>query len=129
MTDYSAIIRDHLIQQHAQSLDSKGNCAYRTKSGNKCAIGCLIPDTTYIENLEGVGLRNFAYSNNPRNSASTLAQNQLIAILPPDLNIHLAARWQMYHDYSWENFSYTNWLNGDESQSPTAFHNWLEAQS
>ncbi len=28
-------------------------CAYRTPDGNKCAIGCLIPDELYEKDMEG----------------------------------------------------------------------------
>lgn len=29
------------------------SCSYRTETGAKCAVGCLIPDSMYDESLEG----------------------------------------------------------------------------
>ena len=51
-------VATHLLTQKkkAQFLNtSNGNmlCAYRTKEGLKCAIGCLITDAAYGPNLEG----------------------------------------------------------------------------
>lgn len=42
----------HLKAQGKQALDSDWNCAYRTASGLKCAIGCLIPDALYTNLIE-----------------------------------------------------------------------------
>lgn len=33
--------------------DERRNCRYRTKEGNKCAAGILIPDNKYIGMMEG----------------------------------------------------------------------------
>jgi hypothetical protein len=37
-------------------LSSVESCRYRTPSGLKCAIGCLIPDDKYQESMEGAGI-------------------------------------------------------------------------
>ena len=31
-------------------------CKYRTTGGAKCAVGCLIPDDLYDEEIEGIGV-------------------------------------------------------------------------
>ncbi len=41
----------HFAEQRRQSTQ-EGICAYRSKVGDKCAIGCLIPDNQYERFLE-----------------------------------------------------------------------------
>ena len=47
-------VATHLLKQNAKSVSPYDNkrCYYRGKDGLKCAIGCLIPDELYDENLE-----------------------------------------------------------------------------
>lgn len=57
-------VRRHLLTQGERSQvwlpppdnDSPGEyvCQYRTDSGLKCAIGCLIPDRVYHPRIEGI---------------------------------------------------------------------------
>jgi len=53
----------HCDQQGERSLRLKGGtlevCAYRGKEGLKCAIGALMPDSSYSESLEGISPHNF----------------------------------------------------------------------
>jgi hypothetical protein len=56
-------VREHLLTQGERSIErvkqNRGyinQCRYRTSDGLKCAIGCLIPDEVYREELEGRGL-------------------------------------------------------------------------
>lgn len=43
----------HLRQQGCASVPVDGmGCAYRGTDGRKCAVGCLIPDSTYTPGLE-----------------------------------------------------------------------------
>lgn len=42
----------HLFAQGKQSRDSV-SCLYRGPDGTKCAVGVLIPDATYDEDMEG----------------------------------------------------------------------------
>lgn len=42
----------HLRKQGTRAMHDD-NCAYRDDSGRKCAIGCLIPDDDYDDDLEG----------------------------------------------------------------------------
>lgn len=53
-------VRDHLLEQgeKAEYVDQFGSseCFYRTDSGLKCAVGCLIPDELYERGAEGHGV-------------------------------------------------------------------------
>lgn len=40
---------------HKSSLN--GMCRYRTPDGNKCAVGCFIPDEVYLNQWEACGVR------------------------------------------------------------------------
>lgn len=42
----------HLAKQKRRAMDGK-NCAYRTKEGLMCAIGCLLPKGEYDPDMEG----------------------------------------------------------------------------
>jgi hypothetical protein len=60
------VVSQHLLRQNAKSLlpekmRASGKtftttCAYRGEEGRKCAVGCLIPDNKYTEDLEGLGV-------------------------------------------------------------------------
>jgi hypothetical protein len=43
----------HLRKQNKQSLSVNGSCMYRGVDGLKCAIGYLIPDECYHDDMEG----------------------------------------------------------------------------
>lgn len=46
----------HLVSQKkisAIAIDQEKVCRYRTSNGDKCAIGCLIPDELYDSIIEG----------------------------------------------------------------------------
>lgn len=45
---------NHLRQQKTRAVNANGSCLYRTKNGNKCAVGCLISDEEYERELERV---------------------------------------------------------------------------
>lgn len=47
------IVKEHLLDQDAKSMNSDNSCAYRNKTGLKCAIGVLIKDEFYHPRLEG----------------------------------------------------------------------------
>lgn len=46
-------VKKHLLSQGAKSIDSNGIASLRGNDGRKCAVGCLIPDDKYTENMEG----------------------------------------------------------------------------
>ena len=47
----------HLLTQKRRS-ESKRGCAYRSKSGDMCAVGCLISDKAYDPKIEGSSIYN-----------------------------------------------------------------------
>jgi hypothetical protein len=47
----------HLRQQNAQSVEPSGDCVYRNPDGLSCAVGCLIPDSEYLEGFEDNNVR------------------------------------------------------------------------
>jgi hypothetical protein len=50
-------VYNHLMTQHQQAAYptdcGEMGCRYRTGTGLKCAVGCLISDENYIEEMEG----------------------------------------------------------------------------
>ena len=46
----------HLRAQGVRSVHNDGGCAYRSPGGNKCAVGCLIPDEVYHPSMEGTNV-------------------------------------------------------------------------
>lgn len=51
----------HLRKQGCKSVRPADNlnyiCMYRSPDGMKCAVGCLIPDTEYSDNMESKDVR------------------------------------------------------------------------
>lgn len=94
----------HLFSQgkRAVVIDENGNskCMYRGEEGSKCAVGCLIPDSEYSEDMEF-------------KTASRLIQTYRAGDLPTmtkethellDSNLRLLRNLQTTHDSacSWE---------------------------
>lgn len=54
-------VRQHLLSQGRKSVrftaDGTTSCAYRGWDGTKCAIGCLIPDSSYQPYMEGESIK------------------------------------------------------------------------
>lgn len=48
-------VSKHLIAQGKQCVTKDGDCVYRGPKNLKCAIGCLIPDKSYVKDMEGSG--------------------------------------------------------------------------
>jgi hypothetical protein len=46
----------HLLTQRAVSEDENGSCRLRGGDGRKCAIGSLIRDDLYSNDIEGIGM-------------------------------------------------------------------------
>jgi hypothetical protein len=47
---------DHLRRQGVAALNLGEECVYRNLKGQTCAVGCLIPDELYNEDLEEQGV-------------------------------------------------------------------------
>lgn len=46
------VASEHLLKQNRKSMSMDGHCLYRSPTGQKCAIGALIPDERYCISLE-----------------------------------------------------------------------------
>ena len=107
-------IRDHLINQNAQSRGGTGNCRYRGENSNMCAIGCLIADEFYDASLENKG------SNHP---LVLYALNQSgLDFKPGSMTAQMLKEWQCYHDGV-----YLRWVSASEEKkldhtSPAYMH-------
>jgi len=107
----------HLLAQKAKATtareDLSYSCRYRTASGLKCAVGCLIPDELYTESLEGASVhgiimvaRHMATGsvdpiNDPylKNVKITKEQADLFMdLLEEDGSVHLLEELQVVHD-------------------------------
>ncbi len=62
-------VKAHLIAQGRPAMEDD-TCCYRTASGLKCAVGCLIPDDRYQPGFEGEAIG--AMFSEPVNSISAL---------------------------------------------------------
>lgn len=51
-------VAEHLLNQNAKAVDECGVPMYYAPDGKKCAIGCLIPQELYKEEMEGLGASN-----------------------------------------------------------------------
>lgn len=55
-------VSQHLLAQNARSVRQSDEgwttCAYRGHDGKSCAVGCLIADTDYSKDLEGLSIEN-----------------------------------------------------------------------
>ena len=78
-----------LRKQGGPSLmpDLKG-CAYRGKDGRKCAVGQILPDEDYVEDLEGLPVRSLESDRNPITQW----------VLEQGLNVRLLSDLQCAHD-------------------------------
>lgn len=60
------IVKAHLLAQRAPAMDGVGyGCVYRADNGRKCAVGCLIPDEAYTDDIEGTRLLGLTQYNKP----------------------------------------------------------------
>jgi len=88
-----SIVKEHLLKQNAKAINKYETCQYRTEQGLKCAVGCLILDEEYIEDMENMPVR------------SLKAKKLLPARLSP--HVDLLSRLQVLHDVkpvdTWEN--------------------------
>ena len=71
-----AAVSYHLLCQNERSTGVHGYCRYLSDTGNKCAVGVLIPPELYCEEMEGWGI-----SHEPMASVletAGLAEHQLL---------------------------------------------------
>jgi hypothetical protein len=53
-------VAEHLLTQGKKSVKNS-SCQYRGSRGTSCAIGCLIPDELYDDEIEGLAVDDLSY--------------------------------------------------------------------
>lgn len=113
-------IRDHLTKQRKQSKTKYGNCltpscAYRGDGGVMCAVGCLITDEVYTDELESMCA--------DTTEVVRAIENSMGIEMTADVE-QLCTDWQLYHDDIINGFCYKDWINHPEldDTSPENFH-------
>lgn len=81
-------VATHMLTQNQHSMLKCGGCAYRSSAGFKCAVGCLIADNEYRDDMEGT------------NVSGLLAQCGAFpqALTHPLPHVGLLSKLQMIHD-------------------------------
>ena len=51
-------VMTHLATQGHRAINRFNNCVYRSPNGDKCAVGCLIPDDEYTSAFERKSIEN-----------------------------------------------------------------------
>ncbi len=79
-------VKTHLLTQNRKSYDDYKGCSYRGPNGTMCAVGCLIPDNVYNEDMEGGDV----YSHNVQPYLETLglASPSALRLLRDLQNLH-----------------------------------------
>ncbi len=103
-------VATHLIQQGkpaAEITDSEATgkqvaCFYRGPEGTKCAVGCLISDEVYTEELEGFGSKNMYVQQALKQSGVNLDDDSLA----------LLSQLQTVHDSSVHSLDYLETIKG-----------------
>lgn len=49
------VVMEFAYEQNARCVERMGKCLYRGPKGDKCFIGCLIPDDMYNPHMESIG--------------------------------------------------------------------------
>lgn len=124
--EVSEKIRDHLTQQRARAtFDSRGgSCRYYDPStGNKCAVGCLIPEGKYHPEMEGAAIhREPGYDKRAYDIREVLSEEYGIDFQRHE-NVAFLRDWQQYHDSG----DYAQWIKFDATYpgdwvSPARMH-------
>lgn len=111
-------IRDHLTNQKEQSRNG-GSCAYRSHTGARCAVGCLVNDDFYSWVLEGLSVRRPAVLN----AVCASLGIEYVTAAPQDkrLLMDMLIQWQKYHDHP-DAGMYAQWCKDGSGMSPQRFH-------
>jgi hypothetical protein len=97
---------NHLRKQNEKShklIDDKNYaCLYRSDTGMKCAVGCLIPDDKYSPNMEEKNLYALVYNK----------ENE--GVLPSDLKAEFLNHFKLLSDLQTlhDNSKIQNWESG-----------------
>lgn len=82
-------VKEFFKKQNSLAIGLHGGCYYKTPDGEKCPIGCLIPDESYHPSMEDKDIYDLLCSTNQKNLPKYFADNE-------DLLNHL----QRKHDES-----------------------------
>lgn len=107
--EVSEKIRDHLTQQRARATYDSigGSCRYLDPRGNKCAVGCLIPEGKYDASFEGATIQGeYEGAQRLRNLLGE-AYGLNMSLYGDALKV--LRDWQQYHDSG----DYAEWIKYD----------------
>lgn len=124
--EVSEKIRDHLTQQRARATfeSTGGSCCYRAPNGNKCAVGCLIPDGQYDPEFEGAVIhRPFDHEDKRAYIIRQVLSEAYGIDFEQADNVGVLRDWQQYHDSG----DYPCWIMYDagypgDYASPAQWH-------
>jgi hypothetical protein len=104
-------VRNHLLTQNEKS-EELGSCLYRSTNEEgkplMCAIGCLIPDNLYTEQMEGHGIPSESFIEDIFSEASPVSEVQQWVKL---LRINEESDWELLRDlqYIHDNYEPDTW--------------------
>jgi hypothetical protein len=91
-----------MLRQGKQSKSRTGKCAYRGDNGCKCAVGFLIPDELYDNDLEGIGIWELEHSDQYDALNTAKFRETLIQMRMTDSErLGLLGALQSCHDSAW----------------------------
>lgn len=92
---YDTVVTHLWTQNEVSRNDDSSSCAYYDEAtGNKCAVGCLIPAELYSWELEGRGVRNLKFS--PDSACRKVAK--FLGVTVSNTKTFLLVRLQEFHD-------------------------------
>jgi hypothetical protein len=96
-------VAEHLLTQNVRCIGVDNRCAYRDPdTGRRCAIGCLIPDELYKEEMEGWGITDLLITNSPLSKALDVVTEEDWDFLAGLQNIHDRGMVSEWRDCLWK---------------------------
>ena len=81
-------VSEHLLAQNEQALDGNWECVYRSDTGLKCAVGCLIEDEFYSEDLEYLSLTSAGLVAKALQRSGVVTTNETLSLLQKLQKLH-----------------------------------------
>lgn len=106
---------NHMRKQKVKSANRDEHnvytyCLYRDESGNKCAVGCLIPDEHYSKDMDD--------TNNPNKGSGILVNKKVQKVLVDHLNIDLEVSMGLLSDLQYiHDRIYKEWCSVQETEA------------
>jgi len=97
---FSIIWGYFVLEKHPRSINSRGDCVYKNKNNDKCAIGCLIPDDLYFRYLEDKSIPILLDPKQGRYSENSISKLNKIRKLFSDIHPYDLRSLQVIHDHS-----------------------------